>query len=91
MTMAIPVKFFPGFFSCEKFILLSPIPTFFCCYQTHKTRQKAKSRIRDIGELYLRILFFPYIFTPSKRRYLSVKTGKKCNQKGSAAGMRMVG
>jgi hypothetical protein len=59
----------------------------FCCYQTHKTRQKAKSRIRDIGELYLRILFCTYIFIPPKRGYLPVKTSKQAHQFEDGAGV----
>jgi hypothetical protein len=43
MTMAIPVKFFPGFFSCEKFILLSPIPTFFVATKPTKHDKKLRA------------------------------------------------
>jgi hypothetical protein len=34
-------------------------------------------RIRDIGELYLRILFCTYIFTPVKGAFYPVKSPEK--------------
>jgi hypothetical protein len=46
-----------------------------------------QGRIRDIGELYLRILFYTDIFWRANRGYLPIKMGKMASSNWAVCGL----